>query len=50
MFMTVIIFIGFLIFCYIFRDSYKNKQEPKEENLKIKTYLHILKKKWTSTT
>lgn len=37
--MTAIIFIGFLIFCYIFRDSYKNKQEPKEEKIK-KLYLN----------
>lgn len=34
--MTIIVFIGFLIFCYIFRDSYKNKQEPKEEKPKKK--------------
>lgn len=34
--MTVIIFIGFLIFCYVFRNSYKNKQEPKEEKPKKK--------------
>ncbi len=34
MFMTIIIFIGFLIFCYIFRDSCKNKQEPKVEKIK----------------
>ncbi len=34
--MTIIVFIGFLIFCYIFRDSYKNKHEPKKEKPKKK--------------
>ena len=34
--MTIIIFIVFLIFCYIFRDSYKNKPEPKKEKTKKK--------------